>query len=114
MGFFEELKKFFLSCVNTVRNFFSKTINIIWKGISYAVNLVYDNGCLGIEFIVGKMKSAYDFIIDSIDQLRNAGVKGNLDNLKKELSKLQKENNLEVESFTYKLKGQDARTIFCN
>lgn len=111
MGFFEQVKEFFIMCAKGVYSFLTKTIEILWEGIKFTVRLIYNGSSLVIDFIVDGVLKAYDFIFDSIQQLRNAGIKGNYDKLKQEISKL-KDSNAEIECFTYKIKNQDAKTVF--
>ena len=111
MGFFEAIKNFFKMCIKGAKKFLSQTINVLWQGLKYAVKLIYDGAYLIMDFIVSGIQ-AYDFIIDSINQLKNAGLSGNFDKLFEEVRAL-KNSNAQIECFTYKIKNQDAKTIFC-
>ena len=111
MGFFEQVKEFFITCVKGVYKFLTKTIEIVWEGITFPIKLVYDGVSLAINFIIDGVLKAYDFIMETIEELRKAGIKGNWERLKEEIAKL-KEAKAELESFTYKIKNQDAKTIF--
>lgn len=111
MGFFDQLRDFVIKCVNGIYHFLTKTIEVIWKGITFPIKLIFDGASIVMDFIIDGVSNAYDFIVDSLNQLKKAGAQGNLDKVYNEISRL-RVSNLQMESFTYKLKMQDAKTIF--